>query len=144
MTASQLLYEYAEPRLFHGRKWGSWSLDAERMCLVLEGTRADRGDGSGVTQGVPRYTAIVGRYEIDLERISDAASMLDWIFQIAKKTWATAKVTRDLLNALDDVIHPQKHLCDGAMGSARGGRVISNPAEFLQKRFATVGVEGVA
>jgi hypothetical protein len=139
MSAAQLLYEYAEPRLYHGRRWGSWSLDAERLCLVFEGQPVKHGDGSGVTQGVPLYVAILGRYEIDLERITDSASMLDWISQIAKKTWATARVTRDLLNALEDVFRIQKHLCSGAMGCGRGGLVISNPAEFLRKRFATVG-----
>jgi hypothetical protein len=144
MTASQLLHEYAEPRLYHGRRWGAWSLDGERMCLVFAGQPVEHGDGSGVTQGVPLYVAIVGKYEVDLERISDSASMLDWISQIAKKTWATARVTRDLLNALEDVFHLQKNLCGGAMGGGKGGRIIGNPPEFLRRRFATVGVDGVA
>ncbi len=137
MTGEQLLREYALPALYHGRRWGTWSLDAERLCLVHQGKPVDRGDGSGVTEGVPRYVAIIGKYEVDLERIGDSASVLDWIFQVAGKTWASARVTKDLLNALDDVIHPQANLCSGACGSGRGGRVIENPGAFLRNRIAT-------
>jgi hypothetical protein len=139
MTASQLLYEYAEPRLFHGRKWGAWSLDTERMCLVFEGKPVEHGDGSGLTQGVPRYTAIIGHYEIDLERVRDSAAALDWIFQILGKNWATQRVMKDLLEAFDDIFHPQANLCSGACGSGGGGKVIKDPGAFLRHRIATVG-----
>jgi hypothetical protein len=119
MTMEQILNEYAPPKLFHGRRWGSWVLDVERWCLVFE----DK----------PYF------YEVDLERIRDSAAALDWIYQILGKAWATSRVMRDLLNAIDDVIDPQASLCGGAMGGGRGGSVIANPVAFLRKRVETIG-----
>ena len=144
MTGEQLLREYALPALYHGRRWGTWVLDVERLCLVHQGQPVDRGDGSGVTEGVPQYVAFIGKYEVDLERIEDSAAALDWVFQVAGKTWANARVTKDLLNAFDDIIHPQANLCSGACGSGHGGRVIENPGAFLRNRIATVGVKEAA
>ncbi len=97
MTVAELLEDYAEVPLFHGRQWGDWQLDTERLTLDY------KPDG-------------VWRYEIDLERVRDSASLLDWIFQIAGKSWATPKVTRDLLRALDDIFEPQANLCSVGMG----------------------------
>jgi hypothetical protein len=139
MTADQLLREYAPPSLFHGRKWGDWTFDSERLCLVFRAAPQPRGEGSDVTVGVPLYTGFFGTYEIDLERVRDSAALLDWIFQIQKKLWASARVVKDLLNAFDSIFDPQANLCSGACGAGSGGRVIKNPGEFLQKRIATVG-----
>ena len=90
-----------------------------------------------------KYLGYFGHYEIDLERIRDSAALADWIFQIREKAWATSRVLRDLLNALDDVIDPQANLCGGAMGGGRGGMVIANPAAFLSKRASSVGKSAV-
>jgi hypothetical protein len=139
MSAAQLLHDFEKPRLTHGRQWGDWTLDTERMCLVFEGKPIELGDGTGITVGVPRYIAIIGHYEIDLERIRDSAAALDWIFQILGKNWATQRVIRDLLNAIRDIIHPQQNLCSGACGSGGGGKVIKDPGAFLRHRIETVG-----
>jgi hypothetical protein len=39
--------------------------------------------------------------------------MLDWIFQIRKKAWATNKIMGDLLTAFKDMFRPQALLCSG-------------------------------
>ena len=39
-------------------------------------------------------------YKVDLEDCSTSAKMLDWIFQVAKKGWATNEVTGDLVKIL--------------------------------------------
>jgi len=137
ISGAELLRQYAPPPLFHGRQWGQWTFDSERLCLVFEASPVTRG---GV-RGVPSYVAFLGRYEIDLERVRDSAAMLDWIFQIQGKTWASARVTKDLLNAFDSIFNPQANLCSGACGSGRGGMTISKPSEFLRARIATVGCE---
>ena len=139
MTGDDLLREYAPPPLFHGRRWGAWTLDTERLVLVCDAHPVTRDDGSGVTEGVPQYTVFLGPYEIDLERVRDSAGLLDWIFQIHTKSWTTARVTKDLLNALDSIFHPQANLCSGACGNGRGGKIIANPGAFLRKRIETVG-----
>jgi hypothetical protein len=138
MTAAQLLHEYAPPPLFHGRHWGEWTLDAERLCLVYDGKPVDRGDGSGITEGVERYLAFVGKYEIDIEHVSSSAAMLDWIYQINKKAWANARVVKDLLSAFQDIFDPQANLCSASLGGGTG-KSIKDPQAFLQHRIATVG-----
>ena len=40
-------------------------------------------------------------YQIDLERCNTPAQVLDWIFQIKVKTWATPEIMFDLLVAFD-------------------------------------------
>jgi len=138
MTMEQILNEYAPPELFHGRRWGSWTLDTERWCLVFEAHPLWRDTESS------KYLGYFGHYEVDLERIHDSAALADWIFQIREKAWATSRVLRDLLNALDDVIDVQASLCGGAMGGGRGGTVIANPVAFLRKRVETIGKQASA
>ena len=133
-TSEQLLREYRPPTLFHGRRWGLWTLDTERLCLVYDAWQEERGNGSGRTAGVPPYVAHFGKYELDLETIRHSAAMLDWIFQVGGKSWASARVTKDLLNAFDSIFHPQQNLCSGG-----GDKVISNPTAFLRRRIASVG-----
>jgi hypothetical protein len=108
--------------------------------LVYDGKPVHRGEGSGVTHGVGAYVAFLGKYEVDLESINQSSALLDWIFQIGGKTWATARVTKDLLNALDDILHPQRYLCSGGLGGS-ATQIIKNPAAFLRRRIATIGTE---
>jgi hypothetical protein len=46
MTSDELLHEFAPPMLFHGRRWGQWFLDAERLTLVFDAWKEERGNGS--------------------------------------------------------------------------------------------------
>jgi len=43
-----------------------------------------------------------GIYEIDVERMVNSANTLDWIFQIARKNWATPEILHDLVHVIDD------------------------------------------
>lgn len=133
MTSDELLHEFAPPTLFHGRRWGQWFLDVERLTLVFDAWQEERGNGSGRTEGVPKYTAYFGKYEVDLETIRHSAGMLDWVFQISNKSWATRAVTKDLLNAFDSIFHPQANLWSG-----HSHKVIANPKAFLRNRFEAV------
>ena len=135
MSSEEILRQFELPTLFHGRRWGTWTLDTERLCLVYDAWQEERGNGSGRTAGVPLYVGYFGKYEVDLETIRHSAGMLDWVFQISKKGWATRAVTKDLLNALDSIFHPQENLCSG-----HGHKVIADPKAFLRNRFETVGV----
>jgi hypothetical protein len=44
------------------------------------------------------------RYEIDLDRITNAAELLDWILHIESKPWASYEVMQDLTIALPKVL----------------------------------------
>jgi hypothetical protein len=50
-------------------------------------------------------------YEIDLERFGSCPALLDIIFQVAQKTWATDEVLGSLLRCLDALLDPQATLC---------------------------------
>jgi len=77
----------AEPRR---GDWGPWRLD--RATRVL-------------------YPVKPYRYEVDLDDCTTSAQVLDWIIQVAEKTWADDATIAGLIRALDDVLHPQAHLC---------------------------------
>ncbi len=64
-------------------------------------------------------------YEIDLERCNSSAEVLDWIVQIAKKTWATDAIVADLVRTLDRLLDLQGNLC--SFGMDKKG--------FVAKRF---------
>ena len=54
-----------------------------------------------------------GSYDVDLSRCHTSAAVLDWIAQIANKSWARENppVLAGLVNALNDLVHPQANLC---------------------------------
>jgi len=60
-------------------------------------------------------------YHIDLNDVKTSASLLDWIFQVASKEWATKEILGDLIRVLVIVIDPQRTLCSGGVerGSTR-------------------------
>ena len=73
------------------------------------------------------HTRNNGNYEIVLQDMTAAGPMLDWIFQVSAKTWATREDIGDLIEALDTIFHPQATLCSGKS---------INSSEFLGKRYA--------
>ncbi len=83
-------------------EWGRWHFDPRLNVLQF------RRSGSWFL------------YEIDLDRMTTSAQCLDWIFQVAFKTWMTAQDRSDLLEAIRDRVNPQANLCP--WGIARGRR----------------------
>jgi hypothetical protein len=83
-------------------EWGPWRLDADTYEL---------------------YTEAGGyRYGIDLETCVSSAEVLDWICQIADKTWGDDDGTHDqivsgLVDALIQLLHPQANLCSWGKSS---------------------------
>jgi hypothetical protein len=74
--------------------WGPWALDTEAMVLRIE------------AEGHPLVD-----YEVDLEWCRDSAQVLDWICQLLHKGRDDYPMIFGLVNALDDVLHPQRNLC---------------------------------
>ena len=102
-------------RTFDQRKeWGAWRFRLANLTLECR----DR----------------AGRhfYYVDLERCRTSAELLDWIFQINQKTWATPEIVKDLLDAIDDLLCPQATLCSGGMAGSAGKRI--DPVELLAGR----------
>ena len=98
-------------KLQHGQRWGGWRLNARN--LTLEFWEEGRGGWS---------------YYIDLEMVSDAASLLDWIFQFRGR--GTPQVMSDLLDAINEIFRPQAHLCSFGVNKTL------RPTEFLRERLA--------
>ena len=73
-------------------KWDNWTLCKDNYTLTY--------DENG------RYM-----YEIDLETIQTPAQMLDWIFQIRGKAWASDRAICALLEAFYAIFKPQASLC---------------------------------
>ena len=76
-------------------RWGDWKLRGGHLLCY------------------PAYGA--AGYCIDLDGIINSAALLDWIFQLRTKRWATAQVMFDLLSAFEDVCSPQAFLCAGGV-----------------------------
>ena len=81
--------------------------------------------GKVVTPGSPwkfdprRLTLAYGRhYWIDLGQCPTSAAVLDFIMQVAGKTWATEEVLAFLVRDLLHLLHPQYNLCRS--GEERG------------------------
>ncbi len=85
--------------------WGPWRLDRTQRTL---------------------WTRAGGyRYDVDLDSCTNSAQVLDWICQIAAKTWGRTEarhnaITAGLVNALADVLHPQANLCSFGFGRRLG------------------------
>jgi hypothetical protein len=76
--------------------WGPWSLDRKVRVLYVT-------EPSGY------------RYEVDLDRCLSSAEVLDWVCQIAGKTWADDATLAGLVRAIDDVLVPQANLCSSGV-----------------------------
>lgn len=59
-------------------------------------------------------------YEIDLDRCKTCAQVMDWIFQVAGKTWADPDIIGWLVRALDEVLRPQETMCSNGKERTRG------------------------
>ena len=72
-------------------QWGSWKFYADSRELVHSGSA----------------------YRIPVDEIHSSAALVDWIFQIQAKEWATPSMMYDLLAAFHDILHPQANYCSG-------------------------------
>lgn len=72
--------------------WGPWHLDGNQRLLFV----------------TDPY-----RYEVDLDDCHTSAQVLDWICQVAGKTWADDAILAGLVRAIDDVLYPAENLCSG-------------------------------
>lgn len=66
-------------------------------------------------------------YEVNLEECTDSAHVLDWIAQIASKTWGTKAVGSFVL-ALNELLYLQHNVC------GFGQNHQFDPTEWLKER----------
>ena len=58
-------------------------------------------------------------YWVDLDKIQDAATCLDVIAQVSKKTWASNSDVGELVSIINLIIPIQEQLCSGGRSRAR-------------------------
>ena len=72
-------------------RWGHWQLNGMALEYLEDGH---------------------WRYEVDLERCRTSAQILDWLCQLAEKTWITSADLGDLVRALNHLGgHLQSSMC---------------------------------
>lgn len=84
-------------------RWGSWRLKPGIWTLVHD-------------QG----------YEVYLDECRTSAELLDWVFQVRNKRWATPEVMVDLLQAIHDILDPQANYC------SHGDNLTADPKRLIQ------------
>ena len=72
------------------KTWGKWTLKPDTLELIHK-------DG----------------YAVDLGSCTSSAEALDWIMQVAAKTWAQDDDVAGLVRAFRDILDPQATLCSG-------------------------------
>lgn len=87
-------------------RFGKWTVNESKLTL-------DHDDG----------------YQIDLEEMTCSAEMLDWIFQINAKPWATVDDLGQLIKALNTIFRPQRTLCGFGVDHQL------DATEFLKRHF---------
>ena len=77
------------PERAKNTQWGNWKFNPELLTLTYE----------------PFF------YQLDLERMSSSAQILDFIFQAHTLACLTDKDKSDLLKAIDGTLYPQNNYC---------------------------------
>lgn len=67
--------------------WGNWTLNVTNACLEY----VDPSSGSMF-------------YQVDVDEMTTSAEILDWIFQIEEKTWASSAVVGDFVAAIAEIL----------------------------------------
>lgn len=86
-------------------KWGGWVLTDHE---------------SGPSLDFPE-----GTYEVALAECNSSAQILNWIFHLKEKTWATQQVMDDFLTAINDILEPRANFCTGGLERKADGVVIA-------------------
>ncbi len=81
------------------------------MAQIMDFLNAPRKRSKNWKLNERENTLTCKHYEIYLDRCTTSAGVLDWIFQVKTKTWATPEVLHDLILALDDYLHVQGNYC---------------------------------
>lgn len=108
----------AEDRKGDGRppislRFGRWTFDPAHSCL-------EHGLG----------------YWVPLNEVGTSARMLDWIFQVAAKSWATPDDIGQMVLALQEIFEPQARLC------SFGQDTPFDAGKFLADRFPVANDDG--
>jgi len=92
-------------------QYGRWNVDTKQALLTTV-----------ITPGAD--------YEVPLEEMTSSARIMDWIFQVQEKTWASATDVGDLVEAIRDIFG--RSFCGGANDAPINAKAV------LSKQLGTV------
>ena len=72
--------------------WGGWNLQSDLM--VLEYKEEDD-----------------SLFSVPIEHLCNSYGVLNIIYEVYRKRWCSAKVMKDFLRAIDDMLFPQVNIC---------------------------------
>jgi hypothetical protein len=109
---------YFEQRRGDPARLGPWKIDPKTLVIEHDGAK---------------------HYGVDMEEMTDSAGTLDWIMQLAKKTWISAADLGILVRLIDQVLEPQAGMCsmgvDGTIDPVqRVAHSLGVPAARAKKR----------
>lgn len=78
------------------KKDNMWKLNKRSRCLSIK--RPDIRKGPGW-------------YDVDLDKCSTSAGVLDWIMQVEGKAWSTDHILAEFVREIRRVLSPQSTLC---------------------------------
>lgn len=64
--------------------WGGWTFNTTNACL--------------------EHPMGTSPYQVPVDEMTTSAEILDWIFQIEEKTWASSQVIGDFVAAIADIL----------------------------------------
>jgi hypothetical protein len=115
MTADMMIQRSDTSPQASRKSWGPWHLDRKWRVLYVE-------EPSGY------------RYEVDLDHCLSSAEVLDWLCQIAGKTWADDATLAGLVRAIDDVLRPQARLCSSGRDTRLTKRQVAEQVRGFRPR----------
>lgn len=123
-TSDDLLSDVRDGTWLSGRTfppdWAMWKLDPDDLYLETED------------------------YSVNLRECTTSARVLDWIFQVAGKEWASDTALAGFVRALGDILDPQRNLCpfgdDNTITVERIAALVKRAAGTSAERPATAEV----
>ena len=75
----------------------------------------------------------VSGYPVEFSNIHTSAQMLDTIFQVQQKTWATPQDISDMLKAMATILNPQANYC--SWGKSKTVADVNKLVETMLEKF---------
>lgn len=102
---------------------GRWQLLPDDCALVFQGNSQSKHDR--------RHAG----YWIQLDEVLTSSQMLDWIFQIGRKSWGRGAAVAELIEAFQLTLNPQGTLC--SCGASK--QLTAEQVRALIKKLAKLG-----
>ena len=95
--AEEIMLSLIRPEIVEGYWWGPWKLEGRDALFCYD----------------PEGKSINPLFWINLENMNCSAEVLNCVFGVIAKAWATPDVISNLVWALEDILSPRQNICPG-------------------------------